>query len=100
MNLDDTAALLRKLPAQQEKVVRLYFGLGCRRPHSAEEMAQEFGVSERAIAALLGAAQRRLARDGLTTNELVAAARQQAELHDSTLPPRKSTRARHRHPPS
>ena len=33
----------------------------CRRPHSAQEMAQEFGVSERAIATLLGAAQRRLA---------------------------------------
>jgi hypothetical protein len=61
---------LRKLGPQQEKVIRLYFGLGCERPHSAREKAQEFGVSAQVIAGILGAAQRRLAQEGLTSSHL------------------------------
>ena len=72
--------LLRKLRPRQERVIRLYFGLGCERPHSAREMAEEFGVSVQVIAGLLGAAQRRLGREGLTSIHLREAARPEAEL--------------------
>ena len=71
--------LLRKLMARQEKVVRLYFGLGCQRSHSTDEMAQEFGVSRRVIAGILATAERRLAREGLTSRELCEAAGHQAD---------------------
>ena len=39
------AALLKTLPPLQEKVVRLFYGFGCRRSHSACEIAREFEVS-------------------------------------------------------
>ena len=74
MDLPGLAAVLRKLSPRQEKVTRMYYGLGCQRPHSAPEMAQEFGVSEQVIAALLGAAQRRLARELLSAGDLRPAA--------------------------
>ena len=80
MDLHRLSGLLRKLSPRQEKVIRLYFGLGCARPHSAQEMAQEFGVSAQTIAGILGAAQRWLAREGLTSSQLREAARQQAEI--------------------
>ena len=67
--------VLRKLTPQQEKVVRLYFGLGCRRSHSAAEMAEEFGVSSAIITSILSAAKKELAKAGITTQELLAAAR-------------------------
>ena len=79
MDLHRLSGLLRKLSPRQEKVIRLYFGLGCARPHSAQEMAQEFGVSAHMIAGILGAAQRRLVQEGLTSSQLREAARQQAE---------------------
>jgi hypothetical protein len=53
------------------------------RPHSAREMAQEFGVSAQVIAGILGAAQRRLAREGLTSSDLREAARCESELRHS-----------------
>ena len=53
MDLADIAARLRKLTPRQEKVIRLYFGLGCQRPHSAKEVAQEFGVSVPVIAGII-----------------------------------------------
>ena len=80
MDLAPMAALLRKLTPRQEKVIRLYFGLGCQRPHSAQEVAQEFGVSVPVIAGIIGAAQRRLTQEGLTPRHLRAAARQESEL--------------------
>ena len=55
-------------------MIRLYFGLGCARSHSTQEMAEEFGMSRQALAALLGAAQRRLAREGLSPGGLRKAA--------------------------
>ena len=80
MDLASIAALLRKLTPRQEKVIRLYFGLGCQRPHSAQEVAQEFGVSVPVIAGIIGAAQRRLTQEGLTPRHLREAARQESEV--------------------
>ena len=51
------AGLLRTLDALQEKVVRLYFGLGCQRGHSVSEIAGEFGVSQQVIEELLSEAE-------------------------------------------
>ena len=82
MDLAPMAALLRKLTPRQEKVIRLYFGLGCQRPHSAPEVAQQFGVSVPVIAGIIGAAQRRLRQEGLTSRHLREAARQESELHE------------------
>ena len=86
MDLQRISGLLRKLSPRQEKVIRLFFGLGCQRPHSAREVAQEFGVSAQVIAGLLGAAQRRLAQEGLTSSQLREAARWEADLRHSSLP--------------
>jgi Sigma-70, region 4 len=86
MDLERISDLLRKLSPRQEKVIRLFFGLGCQRPHSAQEVAQEFGVSVQAIAGLLGAAQRRLAQAGLTSSQLRQAARGEADLRPSSSP--------------
>ena len=80
MDLAHIAARLRKLTPRQEKVIRLYFGLGCQRRHSAQEVAQEFGVSVPVIAGIIGAAQRRLGQEGLTSGHLREAARQESEL--------------------
>ena len=80
MDLQRISGLLRKLSPRQEKAIRLFFGLGCQRPHSAREVAQECGVSAQVIAGLLGAAQRRLAQDGLSSSQLREAARWEADL--------------------
>jgi DNA-directed RNA polymerase sigma subunit (sigma70/sigma32) len=69
------AELLRGLEPIQEKVVRLHYGMGCQRAHSATEIAREFQVSPSVIAGLLGAAQERLAQVGLTPRQLRAARR-------------------------
>jgi hypothetical protein len=86
MDLQRISGLLRKLSPRQEKVIRLYFGLGCQQSHSAREMAHEFGVSAQMISGLLGAAQRRLAQAGLTSSQLREAARCEADLRHSSLP--------------
>ena len=86
MDLQGVSERLRKLSPQQEKVIRLYFGLGCERPHSAREMAQEFGVSAQVIAGILGAALRRLGREGLASGDLREAARCESELRHSPRP--------------
>ena len=86
MDLPGISGRLGKLSPQQEKVIRLYFGLGCERPHSAREIAQEFGVSAQVIAGILGAAQRRLAQEGLTSSHLREVARCAAELGRSPRP--------------
>jgi DNA-directed RNA polymerase sigma subunit (sigma70/sigma32) len=79
VDMDRISGLLRGLLPRQEKVIRLYFGLGCERAHSAQEMAEEFGVSAQVIAGTIGAAQRRLAQEGLTANDLREAARSATE---------------------
>jgi hypothetical protein len=81
----DLNRILRMLQPRQEKVIRLYFGLGCQRSHSALEIAEAFEVSSHVIAGILGTAERRLARLGLTPIQLRAAARREGELH---TPPR------------
>ena len=81
MDLNRISEILRMLRPRQEKVIRLYFGLGCQRPHSALEIAEAFEVSSQVIAGILGAAERRLARLGLTPMQMRAAARREAELH-------------------
>jgi len=102
MDLQGISGRLRKLSPQQEKVIRLFFGLGCE-PHSAREIAQEFGVSAQVIAGILGAAQRRLAQEGLTSSHLREAARCEAELRHSPRPLMESMsqfrRDRHLHRP-
>jgi hypothetical protein len=80
MDLNGISEILRMLPPRQEKVIRLYFGLGCQRPHSALEIAQAFEVSSQVIAGILGASQRRLAGIGLTAVQIREAARWEAEL--------------------
>src|ERR1039457_7340222 len=91
------------LKPRQEKVIRLYFGLGCQRPHSAGKIAQAFEVSSQVIAGILGAAQRRLAGIGLTAIQIREAARWEAALqHQPGARPlpesdRKSTRLNSSH---
>ena len=63
---NQVAALLGGLSPLQEKIVRLYFGIGCERSHSASEIAREFQVSSQVIGGILAGAQRRLAKVGLT----------------------------------
>jgi DNA-directed RNA polymerase sigma subunit (sigma70/sigma32) len=82
MDQSRISEILRMLQPRQEKVIRLYFGLGCQRPHSALEIAEAFAVSSQVIAGILGAAERRLARLGLTPIQMREAARREAELHD------------------
>ena len=79
MDMDRISRLLRGLRPMQEKVLRLYFGLGCERRHSAPEMAEEFGVSAQVIAGIIGGAQRRLKQEGLTASDLREAARHASE---------------------
>src|ERR1022692_3738290 len=81
MDLTRISEILRMLQPRQEKMIRLYFGLGCQRPHSALEIAQAFEVSSQVIAGILGAAESRLARLGLTPIQMRTAARREAELH-------------------
>ena len=85
LDQDRISELLGKLTPRQEKVVRLYFGLGCQRPHSAQEMAEEFGVSPRVIAGLLESANRKLAQEGLTSCELHEAAGHQADYRKRSV---------------
>ena len=44
MDLTRISEILRTLHPRQEKVIRLYFELGCQRPHSASEIADAFQV--------------------------------------------------------
>ena len=84
------AGLLKTLQPRQEKVVRLYFGLGCQRSHSASEIAREFHVSTQVIGGVLGGAERKLAQAGLTRGELREAARVEPKVSPRT------PRCRHR----
>jgi DNA-directed RNA polymerase sigma subunit (sigma70/sigma32) len=77
MTMEQISDLLRTLPPRQEKAIRLCYGLGCRRPHSTAEVAEQFGVSTQAIGGLLGAALRKLAPHGVTPSELHQAAQSQ-----------------------
>jgi hypothetical protein len=80
MDRNRVSELLKILSPLQEKVVRLYFGLGCQRSHSASEIAREFHVSSQVISGILGGAERRLAHEGLTPSKLREAASFEAEI--------------------
>ena len=75
----------------------LFFGLGCQRSHSAQEVAQAFGVSVQAVTGLLGAAQRRLAQAGLTSSQLRQAAREEADLRPPSGPVQEARCTERRH---
>ena len=80
VDLDRISALLKEhLSPLQEKVVRLYFGLGCSKSFSATEIAREFQVSRQMISGIVGGAQTKLAPVGLTPGVLREAAYLQAE---------------------
>ena len=55
IDLNRISEILRMLQPRQEKVIRLYFGLGCLRCHSALEIAEAFEVASQVIAGILGA---------------------------------------------
>ena len=80
MDLVAIAERLRTLTPRPEKVIRLYFGRGGQRPHAAQELAQACGVSLPVIAGTIGAAQKRLAQQGVRSAHLRDAARQQSAL--------------------
>jgi hypothetical protein len=81
VDLNRLSALLREhLSSKQEKVVRLYFGLGCPQSFSATEIAQEFRVSWQRISGIVRAAERKLTLVGLTPSVL----REAARLHGGT----------------
>lgn len=84
------ADLLKTLSPMQEKVVRLYFGLGCQRCHSAFEIAQEFHVSPQVIGGILSGAQRTLRKVGWTASEL-----RQAGSADAVTEGQRSRTCRH-----
>jgi hypothetical protein len=85
MDLPGISGRLGKLSPQQEKVIRLYFGLGCERPHSAREIAQEFGVSAQVIAGTWRGAATASTR-GVNVQPLREVARCEAELRRSPRP--------------
>src|SRR6266478_3809589 len=80
MDRNRVSGLLKILSPLQEKVVRLYFGLGCQRSHSASEIAREFHVAAQVISGILGGAERRLARVGLTPSTLREAGALEREI--------------------
>src|SRR5450631_2476977 len=69
MDRNHVSGLLKTLSPLQEKVIRLYFGLGCQRSHSASEIAREFHVSSQVISGIIGGAVRSLAHEGLTPSK-------------------------------
>jgi len=46
---DETAVVLRMLTPNEEKVIRMRFGIGCEREHTLEEIAQDFGLTRERI---------------------------------------------------
>jgi RNA polymerase primary sigma factor len=46
---EETAGVLRMLTPNEEKVVRMRFGIGCDREHTLEEIATEFGLTRERI---------------------------------------------------
>ena len=80
LDRDRISELLRELTAREEKIVRLYFGLGCQRPHSAQELAEEFGISLQSVAGILEVADKKLAEKGLTSELLRERARSESAM--------------------
>src|ERR1700676_1322324 len=96
IDLNRVAGLLKTLNPTQEKVVRLYFGLGCQRSHSASEIAREFHVSSQVISGIIGGAERRLAQEGRTPRKLIEAASFEAEKPEQERSANRRTAVRRR----
>jgi len=73
---DKLGAALRTLRPIEEKVVRLSYGIGCQRAHSAAEIAAEFGVGVDLVEAILEEAEQRLAEQGVPRRQLLQAGQQ------------------------
>src|SRR6202051_1695642 len=87
VDLDRISALLREhLSPRQEKVVRLYFGLGCSKSFSATEIAREFQVSRQMVSGIGGRLQMKLEAGGLTPWVLREAAPLQAKTRRHISP--------------
>jgi hypothetical protein len=67
---DAIGTALRKLRPIEEKIVRLSYGIGCQRAHSAAEIAEEFGVGWELVDAILEEAEKRLAQAGVWRSQL------------------------------
>ncbi|MGA2580051.1 MAG: hypothetical protein ABSH24_28975 [Bryobacteraceae bacterium] len=67
---DSLGTALRTLRPIEEKVVRLSYGIGCQRAHSAAEVAAEFGVGTDVVEAILEEAEQRLAERGVPRDQL------------------------------
>jgi hypothetical protein len=63
--LREAAGLLKTLSPKEEKVLRMFFGWGCEREHTALEVAQEFDVSRDVIYRLRKRALTRMGRIGM-----------------------------------
>jgi hypothetical protein len=70
---DRLGIALRALRPIEEKVVRLSYGIGCHRAHSATEIAAEFGVDADLVEAILEDAEQRLAEQGVPRRQLLQA---------------------------
>jgi RNA polymerase primary sigma factor len=57
---DGTAGILRTLSINEEKVIRLRYGIGCEREHTLEEIGQEFDLTRERIRQIEAIALRQL----------------------------------------
>src|SRR5713226_6606960 len=57
---DETAGILKTLSPREEKVIRLRFGIGCKREHTLEEIGEEFDVTRERIRQIEAKALRQL----------------------------------------
>ena len=57
---DETAGVLRTLSINEEKVIRLRYGIGCEREHTLEEIGQEFDLTRERIRQIEAIALRQL----------------------------------------
>ena len=53
-------ALLKTLPARDEKVIRLRLGIGCQREHTLEEIGRKLSLTRQRICQIEARALRRL----------------------------------------
>jgi RNA polymerase primary sigma factor len=66
---DETADVLRTLSPNEEKVIRMRFGIGYDREHTLEEISREFGLTRERIRQIEGKCIQRL-RSPATTHRL------------------------------
>jgi RNA polymerase primary sigma factor len=61
---DETAGILKTLSPREENVIRLRFGIGCERPHTLEEIGQEYDLTRERIRQIEAKALRQLRAPG------------------------------------